>query len=95
MSSRRRAVANPEDDPYGSIGGSSTSGRVSFVGLSGTLLPEAVDTVTGRGHAVVLSRTSDGGAVSIGVLHDSLVTKFYAKSIEELDGLLRELAQTK
>jgi hypothetical protein len=41
---------------------------------------------------MVFSRTSDGGAVSIRVLHDKLVTKWYCKDIAELDDLLHGLS---
>lgn len=93
MRSSRNTVASPKDDPYGGLGGTSSSSRVSFTDAKGNLLAQAAGTVTDRGHALVLSRTSDGGALSIGVLHDGLVTKFYSKSVEELDGLLSELTQ--
>jgi hypothetical protein len=95
VSNRRGTVSNPENDPYGAIGGAVSGGRVSFGSSKPGLLAGVADSVTDRGHALVLSRTSDGGALSIGVLHDALVTKFYAKAQDELDGLLAELAQVK
>lgn len=90
-----RTVPNPEDDPYGSIGGTGASGALQFSSAGGGLLQGAIDAVTCRGDGVVFSRTSDGGALSIRVLHDSLITKWYCKDKEELDDLLRKLAQVR
>lgn len=95
MSSKRGSTANPEDDPYGSIGGSSTSGTLQFAGVPEGVLTQAADAVTSRGDALVLSRTSDGGALSVRVLHDSLVTKWYASNLDELRSLLERLATVK
>ena len=92
MPHKSRTAVNPEDNPYGSIGGSGTAGALQFAGIDEGVLTKAADAVTSRGDALVLSRTSDGGALSIRVLHDSLVTKWYAGNLDELHGLLERLA---
>jgi hypothetical protein len=80
------------DNPYSGVGGTSSGSGVSFSGADRGSLCTALDAVTARGDAMVFSRTSDGGAVSIRVLHDKLVTKWYCKDIAELDDLLHGLS---
>lgn len=91
MSSKSRPAAVSEDDPYAHLGGGSTNSALQYTSVDTGVLAGAIEAVTRRGDGVVFSRTSDGGALSVRVLHDSLVTKWYAKDIDELNALLGEL----
>lgn len=93
VSSTRTAAPHAQDDPYGSVGGGDTSEALRFSLLTGPALSGAIDAVTGRGDALVFSRTSDGGAVSLRVLHDKMVTKWYAPNLDALRELLERLAK--
>lgn len=93
MPSRGSAAADTGDSPYAALLGGRTRGGVQFSDLSGECIARACDAVTRRGDAVMFARTSDGGAVAVHVLHDKLVTKWYAKNVEELQELLDALAE--
>lgn len=59
--------------------------------VDATKLRGMVDSITRAGGAVMLGRTSDGGAYSICVLMDSERLKEYPHTVEECEDLLQEL----
>lgn len=89
---KSRTTASAGDDPYGNIRGGDSSGPMQWSQVEAGVLKRALDAVTQRGDAVVFSRTSDGGALSLRVLHDQLVTKWYPRSVDELESILQELS---
>lgn len=66
---------------------------MSFAEADAALLRRAIDGVTKCGDAIVLSLTSDQGAVSVRILHDKQVNKAYAASLDELQMLLSRIAE--
>lgn len=64
---------------------------VGWDSVSNQILRDAICAVTGRGAAIMLSRTSDGGALSITVLDGSERIKEYPRDSDECEATLRWL----
>lgn len=92
MPSNKRSASSTGSSPYESLAGAGSSGNLSWAQVEPALLRQAIAVVVGRGDAVVVSSTSDGGALSLRVLSDKQVHKWYPASMDELHALLRELA---
>jgi hypothetical protein len=56
-------------------------------------LGSIVDSVLGKGDAIILARTSDGGAVCVTILSDDGRAKSYAADQEELNDAFAALAE--
>jgi hypothetical protein len=52
-----------------------------------------IDGIVSHGDAVIIARTSDGGAVAITILSDDGRAKHYAAGQEELDAAFAALAE--
>lgn len=66
---------------------------VVWSSVNGAKLQLAVDTISRAGGAIMLGRTSDGGAYSCVVLYGSYKVKEYPHSTEEMDDLLDWLVE--
>ena len=64
---------------------------ISWADVSGPALKAAIVAATEAGGAVILSKTSDGGALSITLLAGKERTKHYVKSTELATSLLEEI----
>lgn len=64
---------------------------VEWDGVPNQLLRDAICAVTGRGAAIMLSRTTDGGALSITVLDGGERIKEYPRDVDECEQTLRWL----
>lgn len=64
---------------------------VEWDSIPNQLLRDAICAVTGRGAAIMLSRTTDGGALSITVLDGSERIKEYPRDSDECEATLRWL----
>lgn len=64
---------------------------VEWDSIPNQLLRDAICAVTGRGAAIMLSRTTDGGALSITVLDGGERIKEYPRDSDECEATLRWL----
>lgn len=67
--------------------------NLTFSTQEGSLVADAIDAVLDSGAAVVLSRTSQGGALCVRVLDANTNTPLYAGTPTELRSLLTGLIQ--
>lgn len=91
MQAQGRQKGNGHASLYAALNGASAGRSVSYGQVSGDLLSRCVERVTNRGDALLLGRTTDGGALSIHVLSDGVVNKFYVSDASELMELLEGL----
>lgn len=85
------ATANPAVSKYARLSESSSNGPVEWEEVDGRLIKAAIAAATRDGCALIFSRTSDGGALSVTLLAGSDRHKKYAKSAELAESLLHEL----
>lgn len=72
--------------------GETVARPVSFAQVEAQLLVDALQNWTSRGYAITLSRTSDGGAISISLLAGEWRKKLYAGHPDELTSILERVA---
>lgn len=65
--------------------------RVSWAEVDNQLLRDAIVACTDHGAAIMLGRTSDGGALSCIILDGDNKVKQYPNSVESAEELLREV----
>jgi hypothetical protein len=92
----RRNTKNTRDGSKPTATGRRTAPRgprqtVEWDSVPNQLLRDAICAVTGRGAAIMLSRTSDGGALSITVLDGGERIKEYPRDADECEATLRWL----
>ena len=66
--------------------------RLSFGELDPATLQRAIDKATTAGAAVMFGLTSDGGAYSVVVLHNTEKVKEYPSTVDEMEAFLDSLA---
>lgn len=76
-------------DRWGVLGSREKRGNVSFASADAELLQNAVDAVVEAGAALLLSRTSDGGALVLQVWATEARYKLYPATVTELDEALK------
>ena len=82
---------NPAVSKYAGLAGGGSAGVVSWEEVDGRLLKAAVCATTEDGCAIILSKTSDGGALSITLLAGPERVKKYAKDAQLAESILQEL----
>lgn len=87
----RDATPNPAVSKYAGLAEASGTGAVTWEEVNGPLLKQAIVAATEDGCALILSKTSDGGALSITVLAGPERIKKYAKSADLANSVLQEL----
>jgi hypothetical protein len=92
MPSKPQRERASKDAKYSSLGKGAGTGVVAFRDVTSEQLVEAIRQVTDDGDAITFGRTSDNGAIYIGVLAGGAVFKSWASTAEELQRLLEELA---
>lgn len=65
---------------------------VQFQDVNASTLVEALDKWTGHGYAIILGRTSDGGAIAVQLLAGAWRHKLYASTPDELEALCVQLS---
>jgi hypothetical protein len=93
VQTRRSSGASVGSDRYASLKGSTNGGTLHYSSVGGDVLRNTVEAVTGAGDAILFGRTSDGGALSVQVLHDKKATRFYPSDASELLELLEGLTR--
>lgn len=88
MPGKKRPTSDGAPDRYGGLTSHGSTEGLSFSAGKEGLLPRAVDSILSVGDAVLLARTSDGGALVIRPIHDGLSNPIYAASPQELDEAL-------
>ena len=78
---------------YYGVGHSGSGSVVSYGDADPETLRDVVRLVTDAGDAITFSKTSDGGAMSIGLIEDGLVTKVYATDSVELTDALEGICK--
>lgn len=79
---------------YGAVGGGRVAGALSYCDADLDLLSQCIEAVTQSGDALLFSRTSDGGALSVRVLSGGRTHAFYPTSFTALNELLTEIMVT-
>lgn len=92
MSSSSSTRSNAKSQRYTGSGKAGADRGLYFSECDPATLRLCVDAVTRAGDAVLLARTSDGGAFSVRVLSDGQVFKSWPSSLEELHETLNMLA---
>lgn len=82
---------NPAVSKYAALAERNGTGAVSWEEVDGRLIKSALVAATEDGCALIFSKTSDGGALSLTVLAGTDRNKLYAKSVEIAESQLREL----
>ena len=90
------AKPTPRDGgKYYGVGHGGPGSVTSYGDANPETLRDVVRLVTDAGDAITFSKTSDGGAMSIGLIEDGLVTKIYATDslelTEALEGICKAL----
>lgn len=85
------ATPNPAVSKYARLSEGTDSGSVSWEEVDGRALKAAVTAATEDGCALILSKTSDGGALSVTLLAGAQRHKKYAKSAQLAESLLLEI----
>ncbi len=67
--------------------------RARFQDAGTETLAEAIDHVIDAGAGLILSRTSDGGAIAVTILMGTARVKAYAATQDELDEIVTRLLQ--
>lgn len=65
---------------------------VQFSDVNAGTFVEALDKWTGHGYAIILGRTSDGGAIAVQLLAGDWRHKIYASSPDELEALCAQIS---
>lgn len=97
MSSKRSkeygkdATANPAVSKYAGFSEGAGAGAVSWEEVDGRLIKAALVAATDDGCAVIFSKTTDGGALSLTLLAGSDRHKKYAKNAEIAESVLHEV----
>lgn len=85
------ATSNPAISKYARLSESASAGPVGWEEVDGRLIKAALVAATEDGCALIFSKTSDGGALSVTLLAGQDRHKKYAKSAELAESLLHEL----
>lgn len=91
MQSSKQPRPQNGTNPYASVGRDRSAAPLSYGQVSGETLRECVVSVVDSGDAVLFGRTSDGGALSVRVLHNGATNAWYATDASELQELLEAL----
>jgi hypothetical protein len=86
------ATANPAVSKYARLSERDAGVPITWEDVDGRLIKAALVAATEDGAALIFSKTSDGGALSITVLAGAARDKLYAKSVEAAEATLREIA---
>lgn len=90
-----KSSSNPDGVPakYASLSHRLADKALSIRDADADLLRDTIDAVVADGDGIMLSRTSDGGAVSISVYSGGRRATAYATSLDELHDTLVQLKQ--
>jgi hypothetical protein len=86
--------ARKEASKWGRVGPTKDRDPIHWSSCDARVLQAAIVAATEDGAAVLLSKTSDGGALALQILSGSARYKYYASNTVELDDLLREMTAT-
>lgn len=81
------------EDKWGKLGAYSDKGSLTWEEADQGILKAAIVSATEDGAALLLSKTSDGGALAIHVLHGTSRSKLYPASAQELKEALQLIYQ--
>lgn len=87
----KTSTPNPAVSKYAVLAEGNGAGAVSWEEVDGRLIKAALVAATEDGCALIFSKTTDGGALSLTVLAGTDRHKKYAKSGELAESLLREM----
>lgn len=88
------STPNPAVSKYARLSESNATNAVSWADVSGPVLKAALVAVTEDGCALILGKTSDGGALSLTLLGPGQPVKRWFKTHELAESFLRELDAT-
>jgi hypothetical protein len=81
-------TTNGGPNKYARLHGEAGSGGLSIGQIDAPLLRDAIHTVVSHGDAILIGRTSDGGALSVRILSGGATECFYPTDASELLELL-------
>lgn len=85
------STTNPAVSKYAALAERNATGAVSWEEVDGRLIKAALVAATEDGCALIFSKTSDGGALSLTVLAGHDRNKLYAKTGDIAESQLQEL----
>lgn len=88
------STPNPAVSKYARLSEGNATGAVSWAEVNGPALKNALVAVTEDGCALILGKTSDGGALSLTLLGPGAPVKRWFKTHELAESFLHELAAT-
>ncbi len=88
MPDKQLGPKGPHKSRYGSAHVQSPSAQCDWSTIDAGLLLEVVEAVTAAGDCLMLSRTSDGGAMHVRILSEGVVEKWYPATTQELSEVL-------
>jgi len=88
---RNDSIPNPAVSKYEGLSEGTTGGQVSWEEVDGRLIKGALAAVTEDGCALILGKTSDGGALSLTLLGPGKPVKRWFKTFELAESFLHEL----
>jgi hypothetical protein len=87
----KSSTPNPAVSKYAGLAERETAGHVLWEEVDGRLIKAALAAATEDGCALIFSKTSDGGALSITLLAGPERVKKYAKTAEIAESMLHEI----
>jgi hypothetical protein len=89
MATGKGRAGNTGKEKYNTSSRSGVHERADFTEVDSGLLAMVIERVTTAGDCIMLSRTSDGGAVHIRILSEGVVAKWYPSTSVEMGEVLR------
>jgi hypothetical protein len=89
----RRKTPSPQapvPPPADALPSMFTGGTVRWSGVDATALRACIDAASGQGHAVMFSKTSDGGSLAMTCMIGASRPVKYFQHVEDADSFLRE-----
>jgi hypothetical protein len=88
MAEKTGRAGNTGKEKYNTQSRTSAHERADVTEIDSELLADVVERVTTDGDCIMLSRTSDGGALHLRILSEGTVAKWYVSTAAELTGVL-------
>jgi len=90
----RESVSNPSVSKYARLSEDVATGHVSWEEVDGRIVKAALVATTEDGCALILGKTSDGGALSLTLLNPGTPVKKWFKTAALAESFLQELVAT-
>jgi hypothetical protein len=87
----RNSTANPAVSKYATLSEADSASEASWEGVDGRAIKAAIVAATEDGCALIFGKTSDGGALSLTLLHSGAPVKRWPKSATSAESMLEEI----